>query len=152
MRRALVAIVATGALSFVAPGVQANETPTSTISTSKMKVIATINGNIAPKSVATSGTGLVSAHNMMYRHSVTIYDTNKNAIIATVPDTVRLSDFGYKKYSGSYTRELQLKVHLALMVNISTSQIMQCMEKDSPKREPINVALQMDMTQAFLAV
>ncbi len=102
MRRALVAIVATSALSFVAPGVQANETPTSTISTSKMKVIATINGNIAPKSVASSGTGLVSAHNMMYRHSVTIYDSTKNAITATVADTVRLSDFGYKKYSGSY--------------------------------------------------
>ena len=102
MRRALVAIVAIGALSFVAPLVQASETPTSTISTSKMKVISTINGNIAPKSVASSGTGLVSAHNMMYRHSVTIYDTNKNAITATVPDTVRLSDFGYKKYGGSY--------------------------------------------------
>ncbi len=102
MRRALVAIIATSALSFVAPVVQANETPTSTISTSKMKVIATINGNIAPKSVASSGTGLVSAHNMMYRHSVTIYDTNKNALVATVPDTVRLSDFGFKKYSGNY--------------------------------------------------
>jgi hypothetical protein len=74
MRRALVAIVAAGALSFVAPVVKASETPTSTISTSKMKVISTITGNIAPKSVASSGTGLVSAHNMMYRHSVTIYD------------------------------------------------------------------------------
>ena len=102
MRRALVAIVATGALSFVAPVVQANETPTSTIASSKMKIIATINGNIAPKSVLSSGKGLVSAHNMMYRHSVTIYDTKKNSLLATVPDTVRLSDFGYKKYSGSY--------------------------------------------------
>ena len=102
MRRALVAIVATGALSFVAPIVQASETPTSTISTSKMKVLATINGNITPKSVLSSGTGLVSAHNMMYRHSVTIYDTTKNVLVATVPDTVRLSDFGFKKYSGTY--------------------------------------------------
>ena len=102
MRRALVAIVATGALSFVAPIVQASETPTSTISTSKMKVLATINGNITPKSVLSSGTGLVSAHNMMYRHSVTIYDTTKNVLGATVPDTVRLSDFGFKKYSGTY--------------------------------------------------
>ena len=102
MRRALAAIVATCALSFIAPSVQASETPTSTISTSKMKVVATINGNIAPKSVLSSGAGLVSAHNMMYRHSVTIYDTTKNALVATVPDTVRLSDFGYKKYSGSY--------------------------------------------------
>ena len=108
MRRALVAIVAAcvagvaGALSFVAPAVQATETATSTIASSKMKVIATLNGSIAPKSVLSSGTGLVSAHNMMYKHSVTIYDTSKNALVATVPDTVRLSDFGYKKYSGSY--------------------------------------------------
>ena len=102
MRRALVAIVAASALSFVVPVVQASETPTSTISTSKMRVIATINGNITPKSVLSSGTGLVSAHNMMYRHSVTIYDTTKNVLVATVPDTVRLSDFGYKKYSGTY--------------------------------------------------
>jgi YVTN family beta-propeller protein len=102
MRRALVAIVAAGALSFVAPVVQASETSTPTIATSKMKVVATITGNIAPKSVLSSGTGLVSAHNMMYRHSVTIYDTNKNALVATVSDKVRLSDFGFKKYSGTY--------------------------------------------------
>ena len=102
MRRALVAIAAASALSFLVAPVQATETSTSTIATSKMKVIATLSGNISPKSVLSSGTGLVSAHNMMYRHSVTIYDTAKNALVATVPDTVRLSDFGYKKYSGSY--------------------------------------------------
>ena len=102
MRRALVAIAATSALSFLIAPVQATETPTSTIATSKMKVIATLSGNISPKSVLSSGTGLVSAHNMMYRHSVTIYDTEKNALVATVPDTVKLSDFGFKKYSGSY--------------------------------------------------
>jgi YVTN family beta-propeller protein len=39
---------------------------------------------------------------MMYRHSVTIYDANKAELIATVPDTVVLSDFGFKKYSGPY--------------------------------------------------
>ena len=105
MRRARVAIVvavAVSALSLVTTSVQATETPTSTIATSQMKLIATINGSIAPKSVLSSGTGLVSAHNMMYRHSVTFYDTTQNALVATVPDTVRLSDFGYKKYSGSY--------------------------------------------------
>ena len=102
MRRALVAIVAASALSFVSPIVYATETPTSTIATSKMKVVATLTGNIAPKSVLSSGTGLVSAHNMMYKHSVTIYDTGKNTLVATVPDSVRLSDFGYKKYSGIY--------------------------------------------------
>lgn len=102
MRRALVAIAAASALSFLVAPVQATDTSTSTIATSKMKVIATLSGNISPKSVLSSGTGLVSAHNMMYRHSVTIYDTANNVLVATVPDTVRLSDFGYKKYSGNY--------------------------------------------------
>ena len=62
----------------------------------------TVSGSISPKSVLASDSGLISAHNMMYRHSVTIYDANKAELIATVPDTVILSDFGFKKYSGSY--------------------------------------------------
>jgi YVTN family beta-propeller protein len=39
---------------------------------------------------------------MMYNHSVTIYDANKAELIATVPDSVVLSDFGFKQYSGNY--------------------------------------------------
>ncbi|CAN2184692.1 YVTN beta-propeller repeat [Candidatus Nanopelagicaceae bacterium] len=68
----------------------------------KMVLLKTVNGSISPKSVLASDSGLISAHNMMYRHSVTIYDANKAELIATVPDTVVLSDFGYSKYSGSY--------------------------------------------------
>ena len=41
-------------------------------SESKMKLIKTINGSISPKSVRSSGDGVVSAHNMMYRHSVIV--------------------------------------------------------------------------------
>jgi YVTN family beta-propeller protein len=68
----------------------------------KLVLLKTINGNISPKSVLASNSGLVSAHNMMYRHTVTIYDAAKAEIIATVPDSVVLSDFGFKKYSGNY--------------------------------------------------
>lgn len=68
----------------------------------KLVLEKTVNGSISPKSVLASDSGLISAHNMMYRHSVTIYDANKAELIATVPDTVVLSDFGFKKYSGSY--------------------------------------------------
>lgn len=68
----------------------------------KLTLERSITGNISPKSVLASDSGLISAHNMMYRHSVTIYDANKAELIATVPDTVVLSDFGFKKYSGSY--------------------------------------------------
>jgi YVTN family beta-propeller protein len=68
----------------------------------KMVLIKTIGGTISPKSVLASDNGLISAHNMMYNHSVTIYDAEKAELIATVPDSVVLSDFGYRKYSGSY--------------------------------------------------
>jgi YVTN family beta-propeller protein len=68
----------------------------------KLVLIKTIGGTISPKSVLASDTGLISAHNMMYNHSVTIYDANKAELIATVPDSVVLSDFGFKQYSGNY--------------------------------------------------
>jgi YVTN family beta-propeller protein len=68
----------------------------------KMVLIKTIGGTISPKSVLASDSGLISAHNMMYNHNVTIYDANKAELIATVPDSVVLSDFGFKQYSGTY--------------------------------------------------
>ena len=69
---------------------------------SKLTLIKTISGDISPKSVQTSNNGLVSAHNMMYRHSVTIYDAESMELKNTVPDSVELSKFGYSKYSGKY--------------------------------------------------
>lgn len=68
-------------------------------SETQMILVKTINGNISPKSVRSSGTGLVSAHNMMYRHSVTIYDSNTFELLKTVSDSVQLSKFGASKYS-----------------------------------------------------
>ena len=68
----------------------------------KMVLIKSVGGSISPKSVLASNSGLVSAHNMMYRHSVTIYDANSADLIATIPDSVDLSDIGYSNYSGSY--------------------------------------------------
>ena len=70
--------------------------------TSKMVLTETINGDISPKSVLSSGTGLISAHNMMYRHSVTIYDAKSTELKHTVSDSVKLSVFGFKQYSGNY--------------------------------------------------
>ena len=65
----------------------------------KMRLIKTITGDIAPKSVRASNTGVVSAHNMMYRHSVTIYDAETMELKVTVPDTVKLSDFGFSRFT-----------------------------------------------------
>jgi len=74
----------------------------SEIVTPSMKLIHTINGSIAPKSVRTSADGVVSAHNMMYRHSVTVYDAKTFELLHTVSDSVSLKDFGYSKTAGNY--------------------------------------------------
>ena len=71
----------------------------------KMVLAKTVGGSISPKSVLASDNGLISAHNMMYRHSVTIYNAGTAELIATVPDSVVLSDFGFTQYSGSYQGE-----------------------------------------------
>ena len=55
-----------------------------------------MSGDISPKSVVASGTGLVTAQNMMYTHTVTAYDAD-GELLATIPDSVTLSDFGIDK-------------------------------------------------------
>jgi YVTN family beta-propeller protein len=66
----------------------------------KMKLVKTITGGITPKSVRASQTGLVAAFNMMYRHTITIYDVNKMKLVKTVYDKVKLSKFGFTQYTG----------------------------------------------------
>jgi YVTN family beta-propeller protein len=68
----------------------------------KMVLVKTVTGKISPKSVLASQSGLISAHNMMYNHSVTIYNAQTAELIATVPDSVFLADFGFKQFSGLY--------------------------------------------------
>lgn len=60
-----------------------------------------IKGNIRPKSIVHNGKGLFFAQNMMYRHSVTVYDRNYQ-LLHTIKDNVRLSAFGHNGYSGNY--------------------------------------------------
>lgn len=74
----------------------------STTADTTMTLASTIYGKISPKSVRSSGTGIVSAHNMMYSHSVTIYDAASMKLIKTVPDSVVLSDFGVQGKTGVY--------------------------------------------------
>jgi YVTN family beta-propeller protein len=70
-------------------------------SRTKLVLRETLGGEISPKSVASSGTGVVFAQNMMYRHSVTVYDSRTLALRATIADSVRLADFGYERYRGA---------------------------------------------------
>lgn len=62
-----------------------------------LRLVRTVHGRIAPKSVVASGTGLVIADNMMYRHSVTVYDA-KGGLVRTVGDKVTLADLGWAAY------------------------------------------------------
>jgi YVTN family beta-propeller protein len=93
--RILVILIAT---FLTIPPVEAQTTSADT----KMRLITTITGNIAPKSVRASGTGFVSAHNMMYRHSVTIYDANEMNLVETISDRVDLNQLGFTGYSGTH--------------------------------------------------
>ncbi|MEG4962379.1 MULTISPECIES: peptidoglycan-binding protein [unclassified Microcoleus] len=67
----------------------------------KMTWKKTIYGNISPKSIVYSGSGLFFAQNMMYRHTITVYDRNFK-LVKTIPDTVNLSKFGFSKFKGNY--------------------------------------------------
>ncbi|MCU1453384.1 MAG: family beta-propeller repeat protein [Acidimicrobiales bacterium] len=67
---------------------------------SRLVKLRVVGGDISPKSVVASGHGLVFAQNMMYRHSVTVYDA-EGAQKATIPDSVDLRSFGFDQYPGS---------------------------------------------------
>ena len=46
---------------------------------SAARLVKTVTGAISPKSVVATGTGLVFAQNMMYRHTMTVYDARRHA-------------------------------------------------------------------------
>jgi YVTN family beta-propeller protein len=60
-----------------------------------------IRGNLSPKSIVHSGNGLFFAQNMMYSHTVTVYDREYN-LVGTIPDRVDLEAFGHTEYSGLF--------------------------------------------------
>lgn len=62
-----------------------------------LRRVLTVRGQIRPKSVVASGAGLVIADNMMYRHSVTVYDTS-GALVRTIKDRVTLSTLGWPDF------------------------------------------------------
>ena len=69
----------------------------------RLKLAGVISGNISPMSVASSGAGYVTAQNMMYRHSVTVYDAATLKLVKTISDSVNLPKLGYREY-GTATR------------------------------------------------
>ncbi|NET07617.1 MAG: peptidoglycan-binding protein [Symploca sp. SIO2B6] len=61
----------------------------------------TIYGKISPKSIVHSGQGLFFAQNMMYSHTITVYDRDYK-LVKTIPDVVNLSKYGHSKFNGKY--------------------------------------------------
>jgi YVTN family beta-propeller protein len=70
--------------------------PSSALRLKRRKVIS---GQISPKSVVASQTGLFFAQNMMYRHSITVFD-RRFRLVKTIQDSVRLAQLGYPRYEG----------------------------------------------------
>ena len=64
-----------------------------------LRLSTTITGAISPKSVVATGNGLVFAQNMMYRHTMTVYDAN-GSLVKTIPDRVDLAQFGITGHPG----------------------------------------------------
>ena len=63
--------------------------------------VATLTGDLSPKSIVHSGNGLFFAQNMMYRHTVTVYDRTLR-LVETIPDTVDLTALGFEgEYQGA---------------------------------------------------
>ncbi|MBH8554867.1 peptidoglycan-binding protein [Nostocaceae cyanobacterium CENA357] len=69
--------------------------------TQKMTLTKTISGRISPKSVVYSGNGLFFAQNMMYNHTITVYN-REHELVKVIPDEVNLSKYGYSKFKGTY--------------------------------------------------
>jgi YVTN family beta-propeller protein len=65
----------------------------------RLQYVTTITGSISPKSVDASQTGLFLAQNMMYRHTVTVYN-RRYRLVKTISDAVNLAKFGYPQYDG----------------------------------------------------
>ncbi len=59
------------------------------------KLVKTIRGKISPKSIVNCGNNLFFVQNMMYHHSITVYDSLFN-LVATISDSVKPANFGYK--------------------------------------------------------
>ena len=73
----------------------------SPLDTTMLELKRVVKGKITPKSVVYAGKGLFFAQNMVYKHSVTVYDSLGN-LITTIKDEVNLEDCKGEPYKGSY--------------------------------------------------
>lgn len=72
--------------------------PTTLSANAKMLRVDRVTGGLSPKSVVASQHGLVFAQNMIYRHTVSVFDERSHELVSTISDRVRLSRFGFDQY------------------------------------------------------
>lgn len=83
-------IASAPATTSAPPSSVASTVPEPLASTLDLVEVARIGGPISPKSIVHSGEGLFFAQNMMYRHTVTVYDRD-HQLVATIDDAVDLA-------------------------------------------------------------
>src|SRR5262249_20785502 len=98
MRR-IAAALALGLLATIAGAAHGEAHPRPS-DQARLRLVKVITGRISPKSVASSGTGYVTAQNMMYRHTITVYDARTLRLVRTISDAVHLRWLGFPKYRG----------------------------------------------------
>ncbi|MGI0487508.1 cytochrome D1 domain-containing protein [Pantanalinema rosaneae CENA516] len=70
------------------------------LSTTGLTPVTTITGGLTPKSVVFSGKDLFFAQNMMYSHTINVYNRQFN-LVKTISDRVTLADYGYPQFPGT---------------------------------------------------
>jgi YVTN family beta-propeller protein len=68
--------------------------PSSSLDLKERKTI--VSAEISPKSVVSSGTGYVFAQNMMYKHTITVYDSRTAKLVKTIDDEITAAEFHIK--------------------------------------------------------
>jgi YVTN family beta-propeller protein len=66
----------------------------------RLKLVKVVTGAISPKSIVSSQTGRFFAQNMMYRHTITVYD-RRFRLVKTIEDAVRLAKLGQAGHEGT---------------------------------------------------
>lgn len=74
-----------------------------------LQLVKVITGGLSPKSVVHSGRGLFFAQNMMYSHTITVYNRDFQ-LVKTIPDTVELYAYGHKFPKGQKYRGAPVEV------------------------------------------
>ncbi len=66
----------------------------------KLVQVQSLTGNLSSKSVVANDTGTLFAQNMMYQHTISVFDAD-GALVKTIPDSVELAEYGIEGHPGT---------------------------------------------------